>query len=272
MVERQPLVDLASIDMNTNDEQWLTGFLEGDGSIDFRIPRITLVQKDRRVLDYIVSVVTYGRVLETPRMFRLNYNGKRSLEVFKTLSKHVVSNKYLLRLNLALKHLGSTSTTSKEPTIDWLAGFFDAEGTSSNLPSLHIAQKERDVLDKITILFNGNVYQPKNNPCYVWALYGKNARTLVEELRERSHNPLKVQQLLNNFEGPTHYEVHKEEVTKYLRKRYQEHGEEIRAYNKPYTKAHTERQKHVREYIRTHPEEVAKILAKQPVSDGGHNG
>ena len=54
--------------MNTNEEQWLTGFAEGDGTIDsalhgkkYLVARVVLTQKGRDVLDFIASKLENGR-------------------------------------------------------------------------------------------------------------------------------------------------------------------------------------------------------------------
>jgi len=211
--------------MNEQEEQWLTGFTEGDGSIGLwpRL-RIAYSQKEHEVLNYIQRLASNGNFYKTNNrgfahgnvIYRLEYNGRNAAPILATVARNVVSSHTCERVNTILKTL---KVAVHEPTIDWLAGFFDADGGSDDAPSLYIGQKEREVLETVKRKFGGAVYIQKNS--FRWYLYGNNARTLLLELAPRSHNPPKTRHTLELFEGPTHHETHKEERHTYYKKNYE---------------------------------------------------
>jgi len=234
--------------MNEHEEQWLTGFTEGDGSVGlYRVLRVSYAQKERDVLDYIVNLLGKGKIHENANnqgtIYKLVYNGHTNcaplIEVF---LKHVVGLHTCGRLNAVLE---CPLATSHRPTIDWLTGFFDAEGTSSNMPNLFIAQKERAVLNSIQETFGGNIRESyeSDHQWYVWGLSGNGARELAPELIARSQCSTKKERLFTNFNGPTHYTLHREEK---------------RVYNKNYWENH----KRVQAYIKEHPEIVGSLEVK----------
>lgn len=243
---------MPEIKLNEQEEQWLTGFTEGDGCISLYSPKYVNVQysqKEREILDYISSLLNSGNVHKY-KIYQLTYYKNCPL-LLTTFSKHVVSKHSLERLNIALNALQLPYATLHKPTLNWLTGFFDAEGTSNNIPSLTIEQKEHDVLETIKVTFGGSVHQIQNHhrPYYRWYLSGNMAHELVHELVTRSHNPIKAEHTLNNFSET----AHKENLT-YANNYYESHKKERSVY------AHTyhEKQKQIKAYFKEHPETLNK--------------
>ena len=53
--------------MNINEEQWLTGFTEGDGSISLhstKYTQITYGQKERPVLEYVRTLIGKSKIYD----------------------------------------------------------------------------------------------------------------------------------------------------------------------------------------------------------------
>jgi len=262
--------------MNKQEEQWLTGFTEGDGSVGlYNTLRVDFYQKERAVLDYICTILDAGNVRAIGTQHILTYHGKHSAHILPIIAGHVVSMHTRERLNNILALLKLPSVATHEPTIDWLTGFWDAEGSSGIHPSLNIAQKERDALDAIKHTFGGNVYQHHPNG-FFWQAYGDNARHLLQELANRSHHPTKIANALTNFSNPAlekrkediqaynaaYYDQHKEDWQTHNKSYHEQHREQIHAHHKADYARRAEESKRVRDYIKTHPEVVAKLTAE----------
>ena len=250
--------------MNEQEEQWLTGFTEGDGNVGvYKVglyyAKVTWGQKEREVLDYIAHLLSTGNVrIKRGTGYQLAYAGKTCVPLLEVFAKHVVSKNFLRRLSDVLEFLELPPTTTHEPSIDWLSGFWDAEGSSSNRPILFIAQKDREILDIITDKFGGRVQPLQNYNMHQWYLCGSEARKLAHEIMLRSHKPAKAKRLRNNFEGPTYYELHKEDVLARQHTYYESHKEERLACAHKYNKKKWQERKLVREYIKKHPEVLTK--------------
>jgi len=248
--------------MNEQEKQWLTGFTEGDGSVGLYLQnqltlRVSFSQKERDVLEYVQSLTQRGHFQQHHRggfitnhqSWTFSFYGKSCEPLLTTFSKYVVSKHFQERLNVTLIYLKLPPAVLHEPTLDWLIGFFDAEGSSSNKPSIDIGQKERDVLVAIKTKFGGNI-RPHNNT-HVWYLNGNKARELAHAIVTKSHNPTKAERLLNYFNGPPYHVLHRERLTTYRQK----HLAETREYNKKCWEEH----KRINAYIKEHPEVVEKL-------------
>lgn len=162
--------------MNIEFEQWLTGFLEGDGSVGYEVrPNtytrkdghrathnrlvVNFTQKDPSPLEYIRDTLGYGNFTFGKRdgTTRLSIFGEpHSLPLLEAFVKHVVTENIQQRLVNTLKVLGiEHEPPLHEPTLDWFVGFWDAEGTSSITGPLHsqltlnVTQKDKNTLEKI---------------------------------------------------------------------------------------------------------------------------
>lgn len=168
---------------------WFIGFSEGDGSfflhsnsINFEIWQHI---KDVQVLYHIKSTLGFGKVI-----FPKNKS---------TMAKFVVTKKD--QIDWLLVHFSNKSCTThfdkynqnvkhQEPSLNnaWLAGFIDAEGcfrikvelTGSIKLIFELAQKERNILDKIKNLFpslEGNIRKDREH--YVLSFSQIKARLLL---------------------------------------------------------------------------------------------
>ena len=260
--------------MNITEEQWLTGFTEGDGSIGlYRSIQVTYGQKEREILDYINSLHPGGHVSRDKlNFYRLFYRSNRTcVPLLAILAKYVVSIHTSKRLNTILNSLDIPSITAHNPTLHWLAGFFDAEGSSDNQPHISISQKGRDTLDAIMSMFGGRVHGPADGDMYIWKLYGNKGLELLQTLANECHNTTKIARAFSNFGSPTYSTLHKPEKQAYDKEHYAVHKEEVSAYGKNYYETHKEEhqvcnrinyerrrneQRMVRDYLKLHPEVV----------------
>ena len=256
--------------MTNEEEQYITLFCEGDGGVYITqdgYPRINFAQKERDVLDYIASLTEGGRIHPNgPNIWLLEFNGSNCIELLEIFSRHVVGKSFLDRLNRVLEHVDMPLAVQHPLTLDGFVGFWDAEGSSSNNPSIVVSQKDREVLDQIVEMFGGNVTPSRS--IYVWQLSGKKARKPYKIVLEKSHCPSKAGRLRQNFEGPNFYELHTEEKKVYndvhrdeqrahQKKRDAENVEERRAYHKK----HYAEQKLLLDYLKAHPEIIQQNVS-----------
>lgn len=260
-----------SENVKVQEEQWHTGFWEGDGSAFISAQgqlTVDFSQMERAVLEYIDSLTEGGRFgVGAHNISRLQFYGPKCIPLLAVFARHVVSEhsiRRLAKLSGALEALASHT-----PTIDWLTGFFDAEGWPGRQPSLAIEQKERDVLDKIVIVFEGSIHLYQTG-CYRWCLDGNKARELAHEIVERSHNPSKAERVLEYFSGPTYAESHRERARACTKQYNEEHHEQVKvrhaAYRREhladtheYNKQYWAKHKLVEAYIKAHPEVTEKL-------------
>jgi len=252
--------------------QWLTGFWESDGSVYLSAgyPKVGFYQKERDVLDYI-SLQLGGRYvphLSTNGVIhQLQVQASSCIPLLKLFSEHVVGDYYLKRLNVVLNVVGLSSTVLHLPTIDWLAGFWDGDGSSDSTPGLTASQRTRDMLDAIEVRFGGNVRRGVDG-MYHWELYGGGVYELMQEVAARSHCPTKRECLLSNFVGPR-----RQERIEYMVRYRREHREEIRLYLEDYREKHRsdiketnkkcyEERKCIKEWMEEHPEVVQRLTEK----------
>jgi len=185
------------------NEEWFTGFCEGDGSVSIqkspRLVKVQLGQKDESPIRYVYECVGFGvfGYAQTEDYYYLIFNGKKCVSLLEILSRYVVSLQTVKRLNVALSEFGMPSSVTHEPVMDWVVGFWDAEGGSSlggylgSQLYVIIYQKEREVLDAIhRFMCCGSVQEHTNRngePMHCWAVSGKKAFELACVLLERSH-------------------------------------------------------------------------------------
>lgn len=227
--------------------RWLTGFTEGDGSVSVLIQkgrthtRVAYGQKDRQPLDFITTLFD-GNVHKTKIQHELVYDWSRSVPLIKVFIGRTVAEHFTKRLNIALDFLNLPKSGYATPTIDWLVGFWDAEGWSTNNPELCIEQKEHHVLDKIQRAFGGTLalYKHHNRPCYRWYIAGSVSRELVREITKRSHHSVKAAVLSYNYNGPSSYALHSDAVKRRMIRYYAEHIEEMHIRARKYRQEHKE--------------------------------
>ena len=96
----------------------------------------------------------------------------------------------------------------------------------------------------------------------MWNLGGDDARELTTVLIEKSHCPKKVERLKYYFGEQSHSE--RSEKSKIYCQRYHngEHREESLARDRERHRKYGEKQKLIREYMKTHPEVVAEVMEK----------
>ena len=239
--------------MNESEEQYITLFCEGDGSLvlqDDYYPRLFIIQKERAVLDYIASLQEGGVFHQDRNVWRLAYNGPNCIPLLEIFSRHVVSGRFLNRLNYCLETLGMPLAEQHPLTLDGFVGFWDAEGTSNISPALRLIQKDREILDIATQTFGGYVVPTRT--WFVWNLGSNEARKLAATLIEKSHCSQKVEHLKYYFGEQSRSE--RSERSKVYNQRYHHgnHREESLARDREYHKKRDAKQKLIRDYIKTH--------------------
>ena len=226
--------------MNTQEEEYVTLFCEGDGGVglnDRGYPRVCFYQKERAVLDYINSLTENGRLHQNKGgHWRLEFHGSHCIPLLEIFTRHVVGKCFLERLNVVLGHVDMPLAAQHPLTLDGFVAFWDAEGSSSNAPTIFVSQKDREILDLIVVTFGGNVSFDNRNKVHSYHLSGDEACTLTKVILEKSHNPSRAECLRRNFEGPNYYELHKDERRTYR-----------------------EKKKAIWNWIKAHPNEVAKL-------------
>lgn len=179
--------------------EWFTGFWEGDGTVlcwdtiigcwnVFRT-YISIQQKDSSVLEYIRSVLGYGTLFTrgdggTQIAFE---SQKRCYPLLKLISGCVVSEHSRRRLEPVLTRLKMPLAEAHEPTVSWIAGFWEAEGSASVMDEygsmkVYIAQKERFVLEEIQKVVGGNLRWVEQSGAHHLVMYGDIARSFAESI------------------------------------------------------------------------------------------
>jgi len=191
--------------LSRRDAAYITGFCEGDGSVgmDRSFPYVSFAQTGQETLRYIESLLPGGIWCEgsyqNGKLWVLRYNKVELRDVLLGyLSEHTVSTRFTSRLNEVLAYLGLSQVAGHIPTISWLAGFFDADGTVVNNTNcgVSVSQKERDVLNVVCGVFGGHVTSQGSNMFQWYAGKRKsNLVVLASGLHSCSHNSKKQQAL-----------------------------------------------------------------------------
>jgi len=250
--------------MTSEEEGYITLFCEGDGHVritDSGYPKIVFAQKEREVLDYIDSLTKNGHVYSNgPNAWSLEFHGSHCIPLLEIFSRHAVGKHFLDRLNEVLAFMNMPLAVQHPLTLEGFAAFWGAEGSSSNMPKITVSQGDREILDLIVEMFGGSISRYKELSGkwqYQWELYGEEARKLYKTLLGESHCPAKAEELRKNFEGPSYYELNKDKAKAY----YGTHKAEYKVRSE---KCNTER-KAIQEWVKAHPEEVAKMLAEKAI-------
>ena len=204
--------------MNEQFAQWLTGFLEGDGTIhcvkhaQYKNPKwvstqvkVDFSQKDPSVLNYIYNTLECGNFTYGQGTTRLAYQNKtRCIPLLEAFVRYVATEHTRQQLSKALKVLGiDVEPTIHTPTIDWVSGFWDAEGGSSlgvnSELYLKIYQKNKDILDTIRQFVKiGYILEyPNRNGelMHSWVVSGQEAHDFAQLILPRLHCDRKKQEL-----------------------------------------------------------------------------
>jgi len=142
---------IPNVTLPPEEEEWLTGFTEGDGWVASG-PSICYEQKDPRILGHIRSLLSpwsEGSLFPTYwGGWRLAYASKYLFAgLALLLSKHTVTTTWSALLGVK-KHT---------PTLPWIAGFWDAEGWSGTVTgtglrknlTVSVSQDDREGLSDI---------------------------------------------------------------------------------------------------------------------------
>ena len=189
--------------LTSAEKQWITGFWEGDGSLynNYRgYIRVEFAQKERQILDYIMSLIPGGNAYIYKTCYQLKYSNFPILDVF---TSNVVSKHRIQQLETITGLVASSHT----PTIDWLAGFFDAEGSSDDTPSITLSQKDQTPLEAVKSIFGGGI--SSSTEYSKWYISSDKARELGNKLLQHSHNTKKAAKLREYLTGLTYYEKQK---------------------------------------------------------------
>ena len=198
--------------MSEYEEQWLTGFWEGDGSCgkyhDYSwrrdVSEIAFGQKDRRVLEHIRDLLGCGHI--QGNYLKIHY-WKHCNEVFALFCRHVVDERSASKINKVFEHFSmDVRAQSHEPTLPWIIGFFDAEGHIdwNNFGGLHstITQANYAILKRIQSLIGGHIHDDVTH--YKGELYtynklylsGSDLRNFIPYILEYSQHETHTQELL----------------------------------------------------------------------------
>lgn len=117
--------------MNTQEEEYITLFCEGDGHVCLNNqgrPLVVFYQKERDVLDYIDSLTENGRFYQNKRgVWQLMFNGIYCIPLLKVFSRYVTGKRFLERLNTLLKHVDMPLATQHPLALNGFIAFWDAE-------------------------------------------------------------------------------------------------------------------------------------------------
>jgi len=249
--------------MTNEEEEYITLFCEGDGSIGLNnrgYLRVDFYQKERDVLDYIDSLTKNGHIYQSKKgLWQLEFNGSYCIPLLEIFLRHVVGKKFLDRLNGISGYASMPLTVQHPLTLEGFIAFWDAEGSSSNVPRIEVTQKDREILDLIVEMFDGDISLDKQGGVYHWYLCGEQAHELYRDILKKSHCPGRAERLRQNFEGPTYYELNREKCLARIKQCDAEHKEERKAYRRKRYERLREEQRQVQEWIKAHPEEVVRL-------------
>lgn len=201
--------------MNKLDEQWLTGFFEGDGCayVGKTTRGIVFVQKERAILEHIQSLlgVGYLKRVENPPYYshRLGIYGKENYrELVELFGRYVVSNHSVMRLRRLADAIGLTGIRLRKhkPTMAWVVGLWDAEGSSTanhrwfhKYPSGVIetfGMKDKRLLEEVQLLIGGCF--SRNGTCWNLRIGSIESRAFILQIFKHSRHETKRQKLIDD--------------------------------------------------------------------------
>jgi hypothetical protein len=178
---------IAAPNVSEDFARWFTGFFEGDGSPYFTEPvnnngtgvvfkpEIGFAQKDADVVEYVAQVLQ-GNLSWVKRKQGL-YRQVRwaaqleCIPILRLISEYIVSQLRCEQLNVLLERLGLPLCCVHKPTMIWVVGFWDAEGSIEDPKHvigstvLSFSQKESAVLYSVRdFLGVGRVHFPPAGP------------------------------------------------------------------------------------------------------------
>lgn len=205
-----------------HEAEWLTGFWEGDGSLQLvnQTLQVIFSQKDPRVLDHIKLLLglqdkkLYQRSIPT-QFYNLRVAGSQAEVLLELLCNHLVSEDRVQQILRAVEPLSlNLVPTLHEPTLPWIAGFFDAEGSigyNGNKRNKYIylgasiSQKNVEVLEKIQDVIGGQLGRPRKqslNDTEISRLSLRKSEILdfLPSWLKYSHNPQKQERLYKHLQ------------------------------------------------------------------------
>ncbi len=186
------------------DTQWLTGFWEGDGTVACSLnnyPQIIFSQVEKFPLECVASIIGLeDHLRQYNGIWRIEANGDfRVTQVSSLFKNNLVSPKRVEQL----KDKINIDFKENEPTLPWVAGFFDAEGSVYLSPrgsvlELVITQKEGLVLEKIQkFLGLGNI--KRKGDSWDLRLIGTKSQVLLPSILKYSRSKIKVAKILESL-------------------------------------------------------------------------
>jgi hypothetical protein len=197
---------------NEKFEKWLTGFWEGDGHCRLfnMLPHVSFAQKDCGVLVTIQEVLEGGNLsvnnYEDRGCSNLAFNGSQAKQILDIMSNHLVCPLRVAQINVLFSKLSLKPTVTHPPDLDWIVGFWDAEGSSYSNKNqvsalINICQKDREPLDNIADYLDcGKIYKNKST-VHQWCLGNASPKfkDITNYLLNNSLNGPKVTQLKDNL-------------------------------------------------------------------------
>ncbi len=199
-------MDLYSRNLSVEDQQWISGFWEGDGSISPHLGTfyITFSQKDRQIIDHLAEILEYPAKPFNPGVseWRLSLGKKVvTLPLLKVLVSNLNSRSRLIRIKALVENL-KIPIEVQEGTISdpWLAGFWDAEGNSytpGGTLKVSFPQKEEYILGKMQTYVGPGKLTNYGFPELGW--FGPSVKDIVPPLLRYSQNVKKKNTLITNI-------------------------------------------------------------------------
>ena len=207
---------MTKLNQATTFNKWLTGFWEADGSIGIRTHcvngsmytrlEVEISQKDVAALQFIKDTlalqinVTHSQSGHNSLQFRSRRDCAHMLSI---LCQNVVSGEGCTKLNNILSKLNLHTITTQPPSIEWLAGFWQGDGTLSHNSSyrLSVTQNSVNVLEKIKQFTGfGNISHSNTSNEHVWSCNGQHALTMSTQIASLIPECSKRDVLLNAIE------------------------------------------------------------------------
>lgn len=193
------------------DFAWFAGLLDADGGLSVSRTgsiscEITMHEKEVQTL-YFIKRALGGSVTRrvNKRAFRWRLHRADAVaEVLHGVNGFIQTQRVLAQLEKACLHRGIEPLPPHTLTLDsaWLAGFFSGDGSFSInpragfQPSASIAQKERDLLERLALFLGGRVYEDSSWVGWIWWVDLRSHTGLLEYLeRWPLHNPAKQARL-----------------------------------------------------------------------------